>query len=81
MRVCPSVGWSVGRIAPRSATCFFKRPKMDNFLYENHRGSPTLNVLNVLNVLKMLKRPKDSSACIDVSFLPVVVRPDEKVFL
>ena len=57
---------------------------MDNFLYENHRGSTTLtllNVLDVLNALKMLKRPKDSSACIAVSFLPVVVRPDEKVFL
>ena len=36
-------------------------PKMSSFLYENHRGSPTLTLLNllgmlgVLNVLKVLK--------------------------
>ena len=48
-------------------------PKMDNFLYENHRGSPTLtwlevlnvlnvlNMLNVLNVLNVLNMPKDVS--------------------
>ena len=29
-------------------------PKMDNFLYENHRGSPTLTLLKVLNVLNVL---------------------------
>ena len=50
-----------------------KKTKMDNFLYENYWGSPTLtwpnvlnvlNVLNKLNVLNLLKRPKDSSlAC------------------
>ena len=37
---------------------------MDNFLYENHRGSPTLtllNVLNVLNVLNLLNMPNDPS--------------------
>jgi len=30
---------------------------MDNFLKENHRGSPNLTLLNVLNVLNVLKRP------------------------
>ena len=48
-------------------------PKMDNFLYEYHWGSPTLTLLNVLsvlneinvvNVLNVLKMPKDPSlAC------------------
>ena len=45
-------------------------PKMDNFLHENHRGSPTLtllkvlNVLNLLNVLSVLNMPKDPAlAC------------------
>ena len=47
------VGWSV--------TCFFLNAKMDNFLNENQRGSPTLTLLNVLNVLNM---PEDASlAC------------------
>jgi len=40
---------------------------MDNFLYENHRGNPTLtllNVLDILNVLNVLKMSKDPSmAC------------------
>jgi len=31
-----------------------KMPKMDNFLDENHWGSPTLTLLNVLNVLYVL---------------------------
>ena len=29
----------------------FLTPKMGGFLYENHRGSPTLTLLNVLGVL------------------------------
>ena len=37
---------------------------MDNFLYENHRGSPTMTLLKVLNVLNVLNMPKDLSlAC------------------
>ena len=59
-----SVGWSVRN------PFFFQMPKMDNFLYENHRGSLTLTLLNVLNVLNViivlnvLKMPKDPSlAC------------------
>ena len=46
---------------------------MNRFLYENHRGSPTLtllnvlgvlNVLNVLNVFNVLDMPMDASlAC------------------
>ena len=48
-------------------------PKMSRFLYENHRGSPTLtllnvlgvpgvlNVLNVPNVLHVLNMPMDTS--------------------
>jgi len=31
-----------------------KMPKMDNFLDENHWGSPTLTLLNVLKVLYVL---------------------------
>ena len=39
-------------------------PKMDNFLYENHWGSPSLTLLNVFNVINVLKMPKDPSlAC------------------
>ena len=33
---------------------FFEMPKIGGFLYENHRGSPTLTLLNVLSVLGML---------------------------
>ena len=33
---------------------FFQMPKMSRFLYENHRGSPTLTLLNVLGVLNVL---------------------------
>ena len=57
-------------------------PKIDNFLYENHRGSLTLTLLNVLNVLNViivlnvlnvLKMPKDPSlacwALVSFSFL------------
>ena len=50
-------GRSDGWMVRRSVTCFFLMPEMDNFLYENHRGSPTLtltNVLNILNVRNML---------------------------
>ena len=32
----------------------FLTPKMSCFLYENHRGSPTLTLLNVLGVLGVL---------------------------
>ena len=32
----------------------FQTPKMSCFLYENHRGSPTLTLLNVLGVLGVL---------------------------
>jgi len=47
LSVCLSVGPSV--------TCFFfQTPKMSCFLYENHRGSPTLILLNVLGVLGVL---------------------------
>ena len=42
-------------------------PILSRFLYENHRGSPTLtllNVLGVLNVLNVLYMPMDASlAC------------------
>ena len=66
-RVRPSVGWSDGPSVRPSVTCFFHMPKMETFLHENHRGSPTstlLNVLNILNVLNVLKMPKDPSlAC------------------
>ncbi len=58
-------------------TCFFfKRPIMNQFLYENHWDSPTLtllnvlgvlgvpNALNVLHVLHVLNMPMDASlAC------------------
>ena len=53
------VGWMVTR--------FFETPKMSRFLYENHRGSPTLILLNVLgvlgvlNVLHVLNMPVDAS--------------------
>merc|ERR1739838_1116532 len=61
MRVCPSVRRSVGRSVRRSVrrsvTCFFQMPKMDNFLWENHRGSPNLTLLNVLNVLNVPAGP------------------------
>ena len=33
---------------------FFQTPKMSRFLYENHRGGPTLTLLNVLGVLGVL---------------------------
>ena len=33
----------------------------NNFLDENHRGSPTLTLLNVYNVLDVLNTPKDTS--------------------
>ena len=33
---------------------FFQTPKMSCYLYENHRGSPTLTMLNVLGVLGVL---------------------------
>merc|ERR1712212_635326 len=50
LSVCLSVGPSV--------TCFFfQTPKMSRFLYENHRGSPTLILLNVLVVLGVLNVP------------------------
>ena len=45
--VCLSVG-------PRVTRFFFQTPKMSCFLYENHRGSPTLILLNVLGVLGVL---------------------------
>ena len=45
-------------------TRFFSTPKMSRFLYENHRGSPTLTLLNVLGVLGVLNMLMDaSSAC------------------
>ena len=37
-----------------SLTRFLLMPKIYNFLYENHRGNPTLTLLNVLNVLNVL---------------------------
>ncbi len=43
---------------------FFLKPYMSRFLYENHGGSPTLNVLGVLgvlNVLHVLNMPMDAS--------------------
>ena len=63
MRVCPSVGWSVGWMVRWSVTRFFQMPKINDFLYENHRGGPTLTLLNafgvlgVLNVLNVLNVP------------------------
>ena len=58
MSVCPSVGWSDGRMDGRMVgpcvTRFFQTPKMSCFLYENHWGSPTLILLNVLGVLNVL---------------------------
>ena len=69
----PSVGWSVRQMVKSIGNLLFWRPKMDNFLYENHWGSPALtllnvlnvvnvvNVLNVLNVLYVLNVPKDAS--------------------
>ena len=44
--VCPSIGPSVGWMV----TCFLFMPKKDNFLYQNHGGSPTLTLLNVVNM-------------------------------
>ena len=69
-------GWSVGWMVRWSVTLFFQTLKMSSFLYENHRGSPTLtllnvlgvlgvlpvlNMLNVLNVLNVLNMPMDAS--------------------
>ena len=39
----------------------FLYAKLDNFLYENYWGSPTLTLLNVLNVLNVLNMPKGPS--------------------
>ena len=50
-----SDGWSVPNLIS------FLIPKMGNFLFENHQGSPTLTLLNVLNVLNVLNMPKDAS--------------------
>ena len=47
---------SDGRSDGRSVARFFKTPKMSGFLYENHRGSPTLTSLNVLGVLGVLNK-------------------------
>ena len=43
-----------GRMVGPCVTRFFQTPKMSCFLYENHRGSPTLTLLNVLGVLGVL---------------------------
>ena len=43
-----SVGLFDGLLDGLSITCFLT-PRMDNFLHENHRGSPTLTLLKVLN--------------------------------
>ena len=37
------------------SVCFFQMQKMDNFPYENHRGSLTLTLLNVIHVLNVFK--------------------------
>ena len=66
-----SVGWSDGRsVGPKVRRCvgssvrnpFFLKPKMSRFLYENHRGSPTLTLLNVLGVLSVLNVLNESCA-------------------
>ena len=53
--------------------------KIDNFLYDDHWGSPTLTVLkelDVLNVLNMLKMTKDPSlSCWAVLFMNHAQRP------
>ena len=54
MRLCPSVGRSVGRMDGPCETCFFQTLKMSCYLYENHWGSPTLTLLNVLGVINVL---------------------------
>ena len=52
MRPCVSIGWLIGWSDGRPVTCFF--PKMDGFLCENHRASPTLTMLSAVGVLDML---------------------------
>ena len=59
---------------------------MNRFLYENHRGSPTLtllnglgvlgmlNVLNVLNVLHVLNMPMDTLLAHLALFVHVLMR-------
>ena len=54
-------------------------PKMETFLHENHRGSPTstlLNVLNILNVLNVLKMSKDPSLACWALFLFISLNTD-----
>ena len=70
MKVCLSVGWSVGpsvgRMVGWPVTCLFEMPKIEFFMKIIGAVQPltlrnVLNVLNVLNrnVLNELKMPKD----------------------
>ena len=58
---------------------------MSRFLYENHRGSPTLTLLNVLgvlgvlNVLNVLNMPMDASLACWALFSKKVQRNQTKV--
>ena len=66
-------------------------PKMSRFLYENHRGSPTLaflnvlgvldvlNVLNMLNVLHVLNMPIDALLACWALFFDGGIVPDSKL--
>ena len=46
--------YEVVSVGPSVSPCFFQTPKLNCFLYENHRGSQTLTLLNVLGVLGVL---------------------------